>query len=442
MEKAYNIMHFLLRRRKQRASRRLVRMRSHSLERRRNFGRKQAYESLQFFILMIVSIISMSFPSPRCMWMKERSNHWWEHVVKTTFMPQDWLNNFRVSRATFEYLCIKLRPFISKSDTVMRKAVTTEKRVALTLWFLATGSEYRTIGHLFGIAKSTVCVATKEVCTYIVDKLLPEYIRMPQANALKEVVSSFASEYNFPQCVGAVDGTHIPITSPQECPADYFNRKGWHSVIMQGTVNNRGLFIDVYIGWPGRVHDARVFVNSSLFKKGRDEVLFPNWIKKMGNKDVPLVLLGDPAYPLLSWLMKPFTDNGHLTTQQRNFNYRLSRARVVVEHSYGRLKGRWRCLLKRLDVKVEDVPQLVAACCVLHNICEVHGDSFNQEWVEGIQVDAVGSAPSASSSRSKYKECIYDPLHQSLKILVMLTYLFCYFIIHVLVSCCFQMLNV
>jgi len=64
--------------------------------------------------------------------------------------------------------------------------------------------------------------------------------------------------------------------------------------------------------------------------------------------------------------MKVFSNNGHLSSQQWNFNYRLSSARVVVVNVYGRLKGRWRCLLKRLDVNVFDVPELIAACCVLH----------------------------------------------------------------------------
>lgn len=61
-------------------------------------------------------------------------------------------------------MCNELRSTIERTDTEMRKAVPVEQRVALTLWFLATNIDYRTIGHLFGVSKSTVCVITKEVC--------------------------------------------------------------------------------------------------------------------------------------------------------------------------------------------------------------------------------------------------------------------------------------
>ena len=57
---------------------------------------------------------------------------------------------------------------------------------------------------------------------------------------------------------------------------------------------------------------------------------------------------------------------------------------MTIEHTYGRLKGRWRCLLKRLDINVCDVLELVAACCVLHNICEIHGECFDDSWMEGV----------------------------------------------------------
>ena len=236
--------------------------------------------------------------------------------MNSSFTPQDWLNNFRMSKDTFLYLCDKLRSSISKSDTIMRKAIPTEQRVALTLWFLSTGADYRTIGHLFGVSKSTVCVVTKRVCASIVKCLLPEYINIPTGTALKENVDAFKTDHGFPQCAGAVDGTHIPIVSPQDCPADYYNRKGWHSIILQGMVDHAGRFIDVYVGWPGRVHDARVFSNSSLYQRGQNNSLFPDLTEAIAGRDVPLVLIGDPAYPLLPWLMKAYPNNGRLTSQQ------------------------------------------------------------------------------------------------------------------------------
>ena len=61
----------------------------------------------------------------------------------------------------------------------------------------------------------------------------------------------------------------------------------------------------------------------------------------------------------MPWLMKSYQNNGHLTSEQKQFNYGLSKARVVVEHTYGHLKGQWQCLLKQLDVDVSVVPKLV-----------------------------------------------------------------------------------
>ena len=304
-----------------------------------------------------------------------------------------------MSQATFVYVCDELRSAIEKTNTEMRKAIPMEQRVALTLWYLATNTDYRTIGHLFGVSKATVCVVTKEVCAAIVKVLLPRYIRVPAGDELKKIVEGFKDGLGFPQCAGVVDGTHIPIVSPEECPADYYNRKGFHSIVMQGMVDNVGRFMEVYIGWPGRVHDARVFVNSSLYKRGQDGTLFPDWKETICGEDIPLLVLGDPAYPLLSWLMKAFPDNGSLSCQQKTFNYSLSRARVVVEHAYGRLKGRWRCLLKRNDVLIHDVPKLVAAGCVLHNVCEIHGETFDEDWMSDItDNNSVNTVSTTSTS--------------------------------------------
>ena len=124
-----------------------------------------------------------------------------------------------------------------------------------------------------------------------------------------------------------------------------------------------------------------MFANTDICRKAQDGLLFPSWKRKIKNVDIPVVLVGDPAYPLLPWLMKPFADTGQLTREQVRFNYRLSRARNVVENAFGHLKARWRCLLKRNDCDLELVQIQVAACCTLNNICEENGEVFQEEWL-------------------------------------------------------------
>ena len=71
---------------------------------------------------------------------------------------------------------------------------------------------------------------------------------------MKAVVEGFLSRWGFPQCVGAIDGSHIPIIAPKENATDYFNRKKFHSVVLQALVDCEYKFMDVYIGWPGSGH--------------------------------------------------------------------------------------------------------------------------------------------------------------------------------------------
>lgn len=134
-------------------------------------------------------------------------------------------------------------------------------------------------------------------------------------------------------------------------------------------------FIDVFCGYPGSVHDARVLRNSPLFidaEVNRDR-LFP------GNSH----LIADSAYPLKSWLLTPFRDNGHLTRRQLRYNFLHSSTRMVVERSLALLKGRFRKLKTAMELNREqDTPGIVVAACVLHNICLMSEDDIS-DFLEG-----------------------------------------------------------
>lgn len=125
---------------------------------------------------------------------------------------------------------------------------------------------------------------------------------------------------------------------------------------IQAVVDHEYRFWNINVGWPGKVHNARVFTNSELFEKVQAGTLLPSSSRLIHGVNVPLLIVADHAYPLLPWLMKPCVEHGNVSAAAKNFNYRLSRARMVVENAFGRLKGRWRCLLKRNDAATEDIP--------------------------------------------------------------------------------------
>ena len=105
--------------------------------------------------------------------------------------------------------------------------------------------------------------------------------------------------------------------------------------------------------------------------------------------------------------MKPFTHGTDLTAQQKTYNYRLCQACIVVENAYGRLKSRWQRLMKRNDMSIENIPNIVTAACILHNVCEIHGKSFNEAWLHEIQGSELqqpnpGSVRDSDGDRPKH----------------------------------------
>ena len=101
-----------------------------------------------------------------------------------------------------------------------------EKRVAITLCRLGTNQEYRSVAHLFAVGISSVCNIVHEVCKAIVECLSDKYLTLPKGERAMEVVKEFEELWGFPQCFGAIDGSHNPILAPHDSATDYYNQKG------------------------------------------------------------------------------------------------------------------------------------------------------------------------------------------------------------------------
>ena len=94
----------------------------------------------------------------------------------------------------------------------------------------------------------------------------------------------------------------------------------------------------------------------------------------INNVNVRLYLIGDTTYPLCPYLMTVY-HSGRLTPPR--FNKVLTKLRVVMERAYGKLKMRWRCILKELEDDTQRVADITLACCILHNFCIIMGDDFD-----------------------------------------------------------------
>ena len=173
------------------------------------------------------------------------------------------------------------------------------------------------------------------------------------------------------------------------------------------------MFFGYLHGWPGSVHDARVLAHSTFYKKANAGQLLSHTTKTICGASIPVFVIGDSAYPMLPWLMKPYNQPSVDSSEKRTYNHRISRGRIVVEIAFGRLKARWRRPLKRNDILIKNVPTVVSAAFVLHNICEIHGECFDKSWASNAssdltQPDRRPTDSTAVSGSASIREALVD----------------------------------
>jgi hypothetical protein len=122
--------------------------------------------------------------------------------------------------------------------------------------------------NTFGIHQCTVSKVILQFCTAITTDLGPKYLHLPRTvDEMQNTVAEFKTKFGMTLGFGCVDRTHVPIRRPIINSQDYFNYKQFYSISAQAICDAKGLFLDVDCRWPGSVHDAKVFSNSSINNK-------------------------------------------------------------------------------------------------------------------------------------------------------------------------------
>jgi hypothetical protein len=336
-------------------------------------------------------------------YIKPWSIAWWDmlyHASEEDFDAGRWSKLVRVSRPTFQYLVESLTPALETEVSwafrnIPNRVLTVDRQIAIALRRLATGDSAFSISELLGVSEATVYLLTKKVCKAIWGILKPSHLTWPtEREAIVKLIQGFSARAGLPNCCGAIDCTHFLIDLPdKEASTCWFDRDHNYGMIMQAVVDAEGKFLDVCIGWPGSVNDARVLKNSELFHKvERGEWLNGDPVETAGVQ-IGQYIVGDAGYPHYPWLLVPFP-GAFLPNVKDRFNYFQSVTRIIVEIAFGRLKGIWRILMRRMyRPDIDFLPTLIGACSVLHNIMLERGDSVDEGLIPLPEEDPVGACP-------------------------------------------------
>ncbi|XP_023228048.1 protein ALP1-like [Centruroides sculpturatus] len=279
------------------------------------------------------------------------------------------LKYFRMSKYEFETIVTKIKPMITKQDTKFKESLSPREKVAVCLRFLATGDSYLTIAYSYRLGVSTVHNIIVEVCTAIIKEMTEECMPTPTKKKWLKISEEFWHVWNFPNCLGAIDGKHVVITAPANSGSLYFNYKKTFSIVLMAIVDANYKFICVDIGAYGKNSDGGIFSNSIIGKALPADTLNVPEEKYLPGTEIlmPHVIIGDEAFPLKTYLMRPYPQPQTHVQCKRNFNDRLSRARKVVENTFGQLAQKFRLYNRRIQLKPENADKVIMTTCILHN---------------------------------------------------------------------------
>ncbi|KAL3614185.1 hypothetical protein CASFOL_042259 [Castilleja foliolosa] len=342
-----------------------------------------------------------------------------EHIwaMDPPLRDAQWRSLYGLSYPVFTTVVEKLKPYITQSQL----SLPSDYAVAMVLSRLSQNLTLKTLASRYNLEPYLISKITNMVTRLLATKLYPEFIKIPVSRRrLVETTQGFLELTSLPNMCGAIDTTPIKlhkIDTANNSNSIYCCKYGFPSVLLQVVADHKKIFWDVCVKAPGGHDDASHFRDSSLYNRLiSGDVVWDKTNNVRGISVMPYIV-GDWCYPLLSFLLTPFSYNRTGTPPQNAFDEALMKGRKSVEEAIGLLKGRWK-ILQNLNVGLNHVPQTIVACCVLHNLCQIAREPEPEMWREpeenGQPTRVMENEKSCYYYGENLRQVLADDLYQRL----------------------------
>lgn len=236
--------------------------------------------------------------------------------------------------------------------------------------YLATGAYFSQLSLDYLIGESTIRNIVKSTCEQIWNVLHSQNMPEKTEEDWIKTAHEFYERTNFPNVIGAIDGKHIRIVQPQNSGSSFFNYKKYFSCVLMAWTDADYKFVHIDVGAYGSSSDSEIFKSSQMGKlliENRLNIPSGQHLPYDDNGPVmPFYVVGDEAFGLSSHILRPYSKK-NLDYAKRIFNYRHTRARRLVECTFGILANKWRIFHRPINVNINFAVKIIKAACILHN---------------------------------------------------------------------------
>lgn len=298
---------------------------------------------------------------------------------------EHFFGTFKMPKEQFDFIVnlIKDHEVFARRGRKPQAPVERQLKVALyRLTHYGDLASYANISRTLSVSVGSVNRYVKR-CVVAICAHITTYIRWPTQEE-KEVIKQQPGKGNFPDIIGAVDGTTIPLVRAPLINKDKMaTRKSDYAIGATAVCDHRGVFTFFFTGYYGTRHDSASYKSTKLYQEKELYFQFLEYI------------IGDAAYALTPTVITAFKGKRQ-PPDQDTFNKCLRSSRVKIEHAFGWLKAKFSCLRElRYDysglIDMALITRMIMACVVLYNLGKIHNFCSDDEELDlgGSQFDVV-----------------------------------------------------